>query len=200
LSLGETHNAARRNYAVDALVVHFAGHRVDEFLVEDHSIDGRALLHTAERLVEVALSPPHPHSATVNSGRWHEDQTDVIDGHRAENLARRRRHSLDVGHLVFGVVGRPVEKAIGPRDRQDDLDATAACPGQELARRRFVGCREVGGDVGGAEAGRELLEPGGEFAGVGGALRARPCAPPLAQFGAQRALLNLHVLGHLAIV
>ena len=131
----------------DGLVVTLARHGVDELVVEDHSIDGRAALHRPERLVEVAAAPAHPHAGAVDGRGRHQDQVDVVDRDRPEQLAGRGRHAEHVDVLVLAVVGRPVEQAVGARDGQQHPDAALARPA--------AGSRACSGSSGSGEVGRE---------------------------------------------
>src|SRR5690606_38749823 len=75
--------------AVDGFVVEFGGYSVEEFGLEDDSIDRRWGFHGTDEAVEVAASPAESHSCTVDGGGGDEHEVDVVDGHGAEEFADR---------------------------------------------------------------------------------------------------------------
>src|SRR5690606_5182578 len=113
---------------------------------------------------------------------------------------RGGRHAQNVLLFVFAVVRRPVEQAVFARHRQQDPDAVAVGPAQEVAGSRLDGCGEVGGGARSAEVARELHELLGERRLGGLALTRGADAPAAPELRTQGALAVLRVVGHAPIV
>ena len=109
-----------------------------------------------------------------------------------------RRHPEHVGVFGVAVVRRPVEQAVGARDRDEHPDAALGRPRQEVAGVRLVGSGEVGRERAGVEVAHQIDEVLRQGGGIGRAARGGLHPAALAQLRAQRALASLDVFDHAA--
>ena len=177
--------------------MHIARDVVDELGIEDHGVHGRALLHRPDGLVEVPAAPAETHPATVDGGRRDDEEVDVVDGDRAEDVADGLGETEQpLGDLRVGGGHRPVEQAVFARDGEQHTDATGHRAGHEGVRAGFGRRRQEARDAARAQVldeGVELLFDAGlgDLAPVGGDGLAS-----FAQIRTQSALGLLDAVGH----